>query len=138
MTFFVTHYPQLASMADIYPNVQNQHLGAVVDGEKGIRYMHKIFPGPCQFSSDYGVEMASTCGWQQNVVRMARNIRKDVESKLPNGALCQQQRSSNANMMAIRQKAETLLSNIVKHLVALKEGDGRLSDEAKRFLNKTK
>ena len=72
MTFFVTHYPQLASMADIYPNVQNQHLGAVVDGEKGIRYMHKIYPGPCQFSSDYGVEMASTCGWQQNVVRMVR------------------------------------------------------------------
>jgi len=74
MTFFVTHYPQLASMADIYPNVQNQHLGAVVDGEKGIRYMHKIFPGPCQFSSDYGVEMASTCGWQQNVVRMVRLV----------------------------------------------------------------
>ena len=62
----------------------------------------------------------------------ARNIRKDVESKLPNGALCQHQQSSNANMMAIRQKAESLLSNIVKHLVALKEGDGRLSDEAKR------
>jgi DNA mismatch repair protein MSH4 len=71
MTFFVTHYPQLCRLADVYPNVQNQHLGTVVE-EEGVRYMHKILPGPCQMSADYGIEMAATCGWQRDVVEMVR------------------------------------------------------------------
>lgn len=69
MTFFVTHYPQLCRLADVYPNVQNQHLGSVVEAE-GVRYIHKILPGPCQMAADYGVEMAATCGWEQDVVAM--------------------------------------------------------------------
>ena len=71
MTFFVTHYPQLCRLAEIYPNVQNQHLGAVAGDDSGeVRYLHKILPGTCKMSADYGVEMAATCGWQSEVVEM--------------------------------------------------------------------
>ena len=70
MTFFVTHYPQLCRLADVYPNVQNQHLGAIIE-EEGVRYMHVIMPGPCQMSADYGIEMAGTCGWHRDIVAMA-------------------------------------------------------------------
>lgn len=77
MTFFVTHYPQLCKMAEVYPNVQNQHLGAIADTNSGeIRFMHKIKPGPCKMSTDYGIEMALTCGWQEDVVKMVRMYRK--------------------------------------------------------------
>ena len=71
MTFFVTHYPQLCRMAEIYPNVQNQHLGAISeDSTNEVLYTHKIMPGPCRMSADYGVDMASTCGWDFDVVQM--------------------------------------------------------------------
>ena len=76
MTFFVTHYPQLCRLAEVYPNVQNQHLGAVAEEGSGeVRYLHKILPGSCKMSADYGVEMAATCGWQSEVVEMVSLLR---------------------------------------------------------------
>ena len=87
MTFFVTHHPQLCRLADVYPNVQNQHLGAVAETDSGeIRYMHKIMPGPCQMSADYGVEMAATCGWERDVVEMVSTYIYRAESEV----CCQQ------------------------------------------------
>ena len=53
MTFFVTHYPQLSRLADVYPNVQNQHLGTTTVRSSGgdeLQYTHKILPGPCEVS----------------------------------------------------------------------------------------
>lgn len=76
MTFFVTHYPQLCRLADVYPNVQNQHLGAMAEENSGeIRYLHKILPGSCKMSADYGIEIAATCGWQLDVVEMVSMIK---------------------------------------------------------------
>ena len=48
----------------------NQHFGATVlgDGDSDIRYTHKILPGPCKIAADYGVEMAGTCRWPEEVV----------------------------------------------------------------------
>ena len=71
MTFFVTHYPQLCRLSNVYPSVQNQHLQAAVsrDENGGISYTHKVSPGPCNVNSDYGVEMASSCGWPVDVLR---------------------------------------------------------------------
>ena len=70
MTFFVTHYPQLCRLSNVYPSVQNQHLQAAVsrDENGGISYTHKVSPGPCNVDSDYGVEMASSCGWPVDVL----------------------------------------------------------------------
>jgi DNA mismatch repair protein MSH4 len=70
MTFFVTHYPQLCHLSNVYPSVQNQHLQAAVsrDENGGISSTYKVSPGPCNVGSDYGVEMASSCGWPVDVL----------------------------------------------------------------------
>jgi DNA mismatch repair protein MSH4 len=73
LTFFVTHYPQLTKLGDAYPAVQNQHMGAGTGGGE-LTYTHKILPGPCTIASDYGVDMAFSCGWPEDVIR---NVRLD-------------------------------------------------------------
>lgn len=72
MTFFVTHYPQLCRLSKVYPRVQNQHLEASISGVgiTSISYSHKVSSGPCPVSANYGVEMASSCGWPTDVVEL--------------------------------------------------------------------
>ena len=72
MTFFVTHYPQLAKLSEVYSGVQNQHMGASISMEQNgeVCYSHKVMPGPCSVSSDYGVEMSASCGWPDDVVQL--------------------------------------------------------------------
>ncbi len=65
----------------------------------------------------------------------ARKIRSDVESKLPDVVLCQKQGTSeltNIDTVAVRHKAELILNDLAKHLVALKASEGRLSGQARR------
>lgn len=130
ITYFVTHYTQLCRLADVYPNVQNQHLEATMD-ENGIYYSHKILPGSCTVSADYGVEMAATCGWQRDVVEIARKIHADIECQLPDNMLCQsREEESNVEIISARNHAEGILNDLVKHLVALKASEDRLSEDA--------
>lgn len=70
ITFFVTHYPQLCSLSNIYPSVQNQHLEANISEERDdtVLYTHRLSQGPCNLSSNYGVEMAESCGWPHDVL----------------------------------------------------------------------
>lgn len=70
MTFFVTHYPQLYKLGDVYSTVQNQHLSSSVSTERtgDIRYTHKVTSGPCTATPDYGVGMAKACGWPIDAV----------------------------------------------------------------------
>jgi DNA mismatch repair protein MSH4 len=93
MTFFVTHYPQLSRLGDIYPNVQNMHLEASVsrgsDGE--IRYTHKVKAGRCKVSTDYGVELAAACGWPSDVLQNARSVESNVQALCPDHDLCELQ-----------------------------------------------
>lgn len=146
MTFFVTHYPQLTKLSEIYHNVQNQHLGSIINtsGDE-VQYTHKIMQGSCKAAADYGVEMARICGWPMEVVEQARSIRLEVQSKLPDGTLCSSTMASsqnsngasNSHNMALRKKAEDILHDIAKHLVALKEESGsqcqgKLSSQAMR------
>jgi DNA mismatch repair ATPase MutS len=119
MTFFVTHYPQLCQLATVYPCVQNQHLEAFVSRETnnaGISYTHKIAPGPCNVTSEYGIDMAMACGWPATAVEnvspmvitwkdlkvlgilnaytfsfhsQARKIETAVRDKLPRDGFCE-------------------------------------------------
>lgn len=70
ITFFVTHYPQVTSMSNVYPSVQNFHLEASVGkGEDGeIFYTHKVDAGPCRVATSYGVDLAYACGWPGDVL----------------------------------------------------------------------
>ena len=141
MTFFVTHYPQIAKLSEVYPNVQNQHLGAHItsssssnNGDRSrISYTHKIMPGPCKAQGDYGVEMAVTCGWPDDAVKNARRIREEVKRKMPGEDVCYSEHSQqNENFAENRRNAHNILCDISKHLAAMKEGEGRLSKEAKK------
>jgi len=88
-------------------------------------------PGPCKSAGDYGVEMAATCGWPEDAVKNARRIREEVKQKIPGDELCYND-NSNANFSANRRNAHNILCDIAKHLAAMKEGEGRLSRDAKR------
>jgi DNA mismatch repair ATPase MutS len=121
----------------VYPNVQNQHLGSQIipsasDTDASIiNYTHKILPGPCKSAGDYGVEMAATCGWPAEAVKDARRIREEVKRLMPGEDVCHNA-SSNENFAANRRNAHNILCDIAKHLAAMKEGEGRLSNDAKR------
>jgi len=136
MTFFVTHYPQIAKLAEIYPNVQNQHLGSQIaqasrGNESNISYTHKIKPGPCKVGSDYGVEMAATCGWPSDVIQNARKIRQLVQDKIPGADICDGD-NSGGRFAENHRKAHNVLCDLAKHLLAMKDGEGRLSTDAKK------
>lgn len=135
ITFFVTHYPQLSKLAEVYPNVQNQHLSATaVDTGYGeqVQYFHKVSPGPCQLSGDYGVEMAGTCGWPIDVVRHAKKMHSYIEKNLPESSLCKKTEGPNTDLLELQVRAERILTDIAKHLIAMKESQCRLTKEAKR------
>ena len=146
MTFFVTHYPQLSKLSLVYPTVQNQHMDSIVSGEGSTElcYTHKIRSGPCKMTSDYGVEMAPTCGWPGDVVKevsengaitifasssyhkycccrsivslQARKIRAEVETKLPDGALCLVDSNGTCGTTETERRANELLQVIAQRL----------------------
>jgi hypothetical protein len=82
----------LTSLASIYPTVSNVHLEATVTkGVSGeINYTHKVKTGSCAVSTDYGVELASACGWPIEVLQHAREVEADVEALLPDEGICHQ------------------------------------------------
>ena len=75
--------------------------------------------------------MAATCGWPEDAVENARKIREEVKQKIPEEDLCYND-NSNENFAANRRNAHNILCDIAKHLAAMKEGEGRLSRDAKR------
>ncbi|KAL7579852.1 hypothetical protein ACA910_004864 [Epithemia clementina (nom. ined.)] len=104
MTFFVTHYPQLTRLADIYPSVQNIHMDATISGgENGeISYTHKAKAGACQIESNYGIKMAAQCGWPSSVVAYAADIEREVATLLPKDGPCEGGQSSSDPLGALR------------------------------------
>ena len=80
LTFFATHYPQICDLSKVYPAVRNLHLGTSMprDGNGEILYTHKIQDGPCVVASDYGVHVAASTGFPQDVVAKVRT----TDSKL--------------------------------------------------------
>jgi DNA mismatch repair protein MSH4 len=157
-TFFVTHYPQLCKLSEIYPNVQNQHLGVLTTAQSNeISYTHKILPGPCRSAADYGITMCTMCGWDKNAVhevllfqcslyffslvvylcfrpyipQKAEAIHREVGNKLPDGVICQSS-NTTGSLQDNERKAETILWDLAKHLVSLKESLPSLTNDAMR------
>lgn len=123
MTFFVTHYPQLSSLATIYPSVQNIHLGASVSQEPhgDISYTHKAMPGACSVSTDYGVKLSAVCGWPVEVVEDASMIQSIVESLLPEESLCHQR--------PLQQLSDTRTKNYLQLSTICSELQGLMIDD---------
>jgi len=84
LTFFVTHYPQMCQMSQVYDTVQNQHLHATLsEGDNAnILYSHRVEPGPCAVTSNYGVEIAANCGFDRLTLEDARAIEKNIKDRL--------------------------------------------------------
>lgn len=106
IAFFVTHYPNLSHLANIYPQVQNVHLHAAVsrEDEDRISYMHKVMPGPCSILSDYGIKLARNCGWKRDVVDRARHVQSIVEELLPDEMFCEPQAEQCKSDLILSQK----------------------------------
>jgi len=122
MTFFVTHYPQLACLAGIYPSVQNVHTEASVsrgsaNSSGEISYTHRVKTGACTVSTDYGVELAAACGWPSEVVDDARKVEGAIEELLPYESVCHQQAMDQVS--DVRTKAFTLLGVVIQDLQGL-------------------
>lgn len=75
--------------------------------------------------------MAVKCGWPEDVVRNARRIQKKVKRLMPGEEICYNELNSD-NFAENRRKAHNILCDIAKHLAAMKEGEGRLTNEAKK------
>jgi len=118
ITFFVTHYPQLTRLADIYPNVQNYHLEATIgQGARGsISYTHKVRAGACSVATDYGVEMAAACGWPIEIVDQAKAMEADVQAHLPGDNLCQARTQQQQSIIDSRTQAFKNIRTIVSNL----------------------
>jgi DNA mismatch repair protein MSH4 len=155
MTFFVTHYPQLSRLGDIYPSVHNMHLEASVSkGDTGaIFYTHKVKAGACSVSTDYGVELAAACGWPSDVLQTARSVESQVANLCSDHDLCEMQplgedlHHAYTALDAISQSLKALLvdervqsfasmrSELVKlHQDTVPESDTELFDALNRLL----
>ncbi len=56
-----------------------------------------------------------------------------MEKQLPGGVLCQSQSDDSVvHSMAAKHKAESILGDLAKHLVALRASEEGLSDDARR------
>lgn len=92
-TMFVTHYPQITSLASMYPNVKNVHLRTSLDAERSggsavastgpLKYLHEVGAGPCDMKSGYGLLMAEQSGFPRAVLQDARHLRSAVRDRFP-------------------------------------------------------
>lgn len=77
-TLFATHYFELTSLADTWPNVMNAHLDATEHGE-GLVFLHAVRQGPA--SRSYGLQVARLAGVPRDVIAAARRYLTELESR---------------------------------------------------------
>ena len=85
---FVTHFPQIPSLQDIYPTVKNVHLKARLqysaserEGQSALTFSHEVAAGPCALQSGYGIVLSEMCGFPAEVVEAARAVRLELADK---------------------------------------------------------
>ncbi len=79
-TLFATHYHELTGLAETHPEIRNYNI-CVKRRKDDIVFLRKIIPGVADGS--YGVEVAKLAGMPAKLVKRARDILKDLESKGP-------------------------------------------------------
>ena len=76
LTLFATHYFELITLADDYPEVRNVHLDAV-EHQDGVVFLHAVKEGPANQS--YGLQVAALAGVPPVVVQRAREKLAQLE-----------------------------------------------------------
>jgi DNA mismatch repair protein MutS len=78
MTLFATHYFELITLAEDFPEVINVHLDAI-EHQNGIVFLHAVKDGPANQS--YGLEVAALAGVPRSVLKRAREKLAGLEKK---------------------------------------------------------
>ena len=76
-TLFATHYFELTTLADEYPQIANVHLDAVEHGES-IVFLHAVREGPANQS--YGLQVAALAGVPRHTIDRARQRLMELEN----------------------------------------------------------
>ncbi len=77
-TLFATHYHELTSMVDEYPNIKNYNIAVKKNGED-IVFLRRIVPGAADDS--YGIEVAKLAGVPKTITQRAKEVLKQIESE---------------------------------------------------------
>ncbi|CAH1850204.1 DNA mismatch repair protein MutS [Convivina intestini] len=77
-TLFSTHYHELTVLADRYPDIENVHVGAEVDDQGKLHFLHQVQKGPADRS--YGIHVAALAGLPQPLIQNATTILSDLEA----------------------------------------------------------
>jgi hypothetical protein len=76
-TLFVTHYPQLSLLPQMYPNVRCIHMRTA--GSSGLKFNFKIGDGPSSLVTGYGIQLARECGFPFDIVSKAETLQTSVK-----------------------------------------------------------
>jgi DNA mismatch repair protein MutS len=77
-TLFATHYFELTQLSQRHPQAVNQHLAAA-EHRDGIVFLHEVRDGPA--SRSYGLQVARLAGLPPAVLRQARTLLEQLESR---------------------------------------------------------
>lgn len=133
-TLFVTHYPQITSLALLYPTVRNFHMKTSIDismdaaedqsnnRSNSIHFLHRIGGGPCDMKSGYGLLMAELCGFPSAVIEDAREVRRTVQEKFPIliGATLETREKQHQQERQTQQHFVRMTNQLLQHLQLLK------------------
>ncbi len=104
-TLFATHYHELTELEHEIPGVTNYNIAIKSRGEELI-FLRKIIPGGADRS--YGVEVAKLAGLPDTVVKNARAILKDLESRSGHEVPLLSQRDTDQVSMGAMSEAEVI------------------------------
>ncbi|XP_020288290.1 DNA mismatch repair protein Msh2 [Pseudomyrmex gracilis] len=116
---FATHFHEITRLAEEIPTVKNQHVTALVDGNK-LTLLYKVMPGICDQS--FGLHVAKMANFPQDVIEFAK--RKQAELEDYQGILFEGSDNPQKKRKII-QEAETIISEF---LTKCKTLDNSLSD----------
>ncbi|XP_011300600.1 mutS protein homolog 4 [Fopius arisanus] len=88
-TFSATHFEYLLKMAELYPNVTNHYLEAILRENGSLIYTHQLKQG-VQRIQNYGLILARSTGLPEDVLadadRILRQIEESMDSNPPSAA----------------------------------------------------
>jgi DNA mismatch repair ATPase MutS len=87
LCLFVTHFAQIVSLSQLYGEVKNVHLISSTSPSPGdqsrANLNHKLCAGPSTETSGYGIALAKTCGFPDEVVDDANFISTKLVAQYP-------------------------------------------------------
>ena len=92
LCLFVTHFPQIVGLAQLYVEVKNVHLTSSTSLSTAVHFCdeqltanlnHKLCAGPCTETSGYGISLARKCGFPDEIIEDAVFIATKLRAQYP-------------------------------------------------------